>query len=343
MAAHSPRAASERPFRVSARDILWRLLNVVTAGLWVAVAAFHFVDRSFQSVVPGIALLVIGLMSIVLEFWRPDSILENCYFLWNFMGRARTTMAANFLPRLKERFLWPGGPPLTFRITNIVVAILMIVSGIVFFTWKQFEHIMLGVFELLFGAWIIVFELAESPRLAQYVQFMYTWFGRGLLYVFIGCLTLGFKAFGWVFGAIIAGVGVVYIVLAFTLKRDESYAASIDSGRPAGESIYDPNAVYGRKLDMYGSMASVQQSLAQSQCPPQPQYTTSMYVPSHYNSSHPDLDQRPEPVQHQRPESAQHPQMGPVLRPGSAQQQQSARSPGREHATVPRPLHYPIE
>ncbi|KAJ2750003.1 hypothetical protein IWQ56_007117, partial [Coemansia nantahalensis] len=64
MAAHSPRAASERPFRVSARDILWRLLNVVTAGLWVAVAAFHFVDRSFQSVVPGIALLVIGLMSI---------------------------------------------------------------------------------------------------------------------------------------------------------------------------------------------------------------------------------------------------------------------------------------
>ncbi|KAJ2804565.1 hypothetical protein H4R21_001592 [Coemansia helicoidea] len=154
-------------------------------------------------------------------------------------------MAANFLPRLKERLLRPGGPPLTFRITNIVVAILMIVSGIVFFTWKQFEHIMLGVFELLFGAWIIVFELAESPRLAQYVQFMYTWFGRGLLYVFIGCLTLGYKAFGWVFGAIIAGVGVVYIVLAFTLKRDESYAASIDSGRPAGESIYDPNAVYG--------------------------------------------------------------------------------------------------
>ncbi|KAJ1735104.1 hypothetical protein LPJ61_000734 [Coemansia biformis] len=87
MAAHGQPDARERSFKVLARDILWRLLNIVAAGLWIAVAAFHFVDRSFQAVLPGIAVLLVGVGSIVLEFWRPEVILKNCYFLWNFMGR----------------------------------------------------------------------------------------------------------------------------------------------------------------------------------------------------------------------------------------------------------------
>ncbi|KAJ2352580.1 hypothetical protein IWW50_006848 [Coemansia erecta] len=80
------------PSRISARDILWRLINIVVAALWVVAAAFHFVDGSFQSVMPGVALLVIGVASIVFEFWRPEIILENCYFLWNFMGRGLCNM-----------------------------------------------------------------------------------------------------------------------------------------------------------------------------------------------------------------------------------------------------------
>ncbi|KAI9472633.1 hypothetical protein LPJ78_003450 [Coemansia sp. RSA 989] len=77
----------EGPSRISAKDVLWRLINIVVAGLWIVTAAFHFVDGTFQSAMPGIAILVIGVASIVFEFWRPEVILENCYFLWNFMGR----------------------------------------------------------------------------------------------------------------------------------------------------------------------------------------------------------------------------------------------------------------
>ncbi|KAJ1759981.1 hypothetical protein GGF48_000799 [Coemansia sp. RSA 921] len=75
------------PSRISARDILWRLINIVVAALWIVAAAFHFVDGSFQTVMPGVAILIVGVASIVFEFWRPELILENCYFLWNFMGR----------------------------------------------------------------------------------------------------------------------------------------------------------------------------------------------------------------------------------------------------------------
>ncbi|KAJ2688944.1 hypothetical protein H4R19_006532 [Coemansia spiralis] len=244
-------------------------------------------------------------------------------------------MANNkFISKIKGRLLRPGGPPLVFRVANIVVAILMIVSGIVFFTWHQFEHIMLGVFELLFGMWIIAIEFAASTQMARYVKFMFTWFGRGLFYVFIGCLTFGYKTFGWVLGAIITGVGAVYIVLAFTMKRGENYATSPDGARLSGEPMYDPHSVYGRKLDMYGSVVSVQQSMAQPHYPQQqqPQYTTSQYVPSHYNLSHSDVGQHQEPAQQQGQEPAQQ------------QQQQSDRLPDHSHerAAAASPLNRPI-
>ncbi|KAJ1735105.1 hypothetical protein LPJ61_000735 [Coemansia biformis] len=235
-------------------------------------------------------------------------------------------MAAALLSRLNERLCRPGGPPLYFRITNLVVAVLMIVSGIVFFTWSQFERIMLGVFEVLFGLWIIAIELAETSRVGRYVQFMFTWFGRGLFYVVVGCLTLGHKTFGWVFGAIIAGVGVVFIALALTVKRRESYATNPDADRLSGHDVmYDPNSVYGRKLDMYGSAASVQQSMAQphyASQPHQPQYTTSQYRPSTYNPGQPD----PGPYQDQTPTHYQNHQQ-------AASQQQPADSSAQDPAT----------
>ncbi|KAJ2661580.1 hypothetical protein IWW48_002289 [Coemansia sp. RSA 1200] len=72
---------------LSAKDIVWRMINFVVAALWIAVAVFHFVDRTFQAVMPGVALIFIGVFSILFEFYRPAVVVENCYFLWNFMGR----------------------------------------------------------------------------------------------------------------------------------------------------------------------------------------------------------------------------------------------------------------
>ncbi|KAI9503612.1 hypothetical protein GGI25_004866 [Coemansia spiralis] len=91
------------------RDIVWRLINIVVAALWIVAAAFHFVDRTFQSVMPGVALLVIGLFSIIFEFYRPAVVVENCYFLWNFMGRGLF-------------FLLMGCLVMGYRVVNYVAA-----------------------------------------------------------------------------------------------------------------------------------------------------------------------------------------------------------------------------
>ncbi|KAJ2233603.1 hypothetical protein IWW45_004044 [Coemansia sp. RSA 485] len=73
--------------KIGARDVVWRIINFVVSALWIVAAAFHFVDKTFQSAMPGIFLLVVGAASIVCEFYRPSAILNNCYFMWNFMGR----------------------------------------------------------------------------------------------------------------------------------------------------------------------------------------------------------------------------------------------------------------
>ncbi|KAJ1660356.1 hypothetical protein GGF44_000640 [Coemansia sp. RSA 1694] len=164
-------------------------------------------------------------------------------------------MALAYFRNLSERLRRPGGPPLYFRITNIVVAILMIIAGIAFFTWSNFLRIMLGVFEIIFAVWIIMFEVAEMAWLTPYVQFMFTWRGRGIFYVFIGCLTLGYKALGWVLGSVMIGIGIAYIALSLTTKRHESY---VSSGGVAGtETMYRDSSLAhkglgGAGLSMYG-------------------------------------------------------------------------------------------
>ncbi|KAJ2906729.1 hypothetical protein GGI21_004007 [Coemansia aciculifera] len=146
-------------------------------------------------------------------------------------------MALAYFRNLNERLRRPGGPPLYFRIVNIVMAVLMVVAGIAFFTWSNFLRIMLGVFEIVFAVWIIMFELAEMAWLTPYVQFMFTWCGRGIFYVFMGCLTLGYRALGWILGSVMIGIGLAYIVLSFTTKRHENYVSS-GSGVAGTETMF---------------------------------------------------------------------------------------------------------
>ncbi|KAJ2614539.1 hypothetical protein H4S08_001656 [Coemansia sp. RSA 1365] len=215
-------------------------------------------------------------------------------------------MKFNYFRNLKERLHRPGGPPFYFRLTNLVVAILMIVSAIVFFTWSNFGRIMVGVFEIIFGIWMIMIELFDMSWFTPYVQFMFTWRGRGFFYVFMGCLTLGNKTYGWVMGAIIIAIGIVYIVLSLTVKRHESYATSVSDNalHTRTEVMYDPYSVYGRKNDIYGvsgmygsSVISVQQQdLPQPHYPtipvaPQPEYTTTQYESPSYRPGQPDHSQ----------------------------------------------------
>ncbi|KAJ2395144.1 hypothetical protein GGI23_004414 [Coemansia sp. RSA 2559] len=164
-------------------------------------------------------------------------------------------MAFTYFRDLNERLRQPGGPPFYFRIANLVVAVLMIVMAIVFFTWGEFGRIMLGIFEIVFAIWMVMFELAELAWLTPLVQFMFTWRGRGIFYVFIGCLTLGYRTVGWIFGAIIIAIGVVYIVLSFTSKRNESYVDSAAKNQGiSSDTMYYHNSANVQKAGSFAGM-----------------------------------------------------------------------------------------
>ncbi|ORX73639.1 hypothetical protein DL89DRAFT_263671, partial [Linderina pennispora] len=69
-----------------------KLVNAIDS----ASAILYFVDGYFASVMQGIFLLyveaqaqvpLLGVVSIVLEFYRLDVLISSCGFFWNFMGR----------------------------------------------------------------------------------------------------------------------------------------------------------------------------------------------------------------------------------------------------------------
>ncbi|KAJ1926248.1 hypothetical protein EC988_010315, partial [Linderina pennispora] len=67
--------------------VAWLLINIIVAALWIVAAILYFVDGYFASVMQGIFLLIVGVVSIVLEFYRLDVLISSCGFFWNFMGR----------------------------------------------------------------------------------------------------------------------------------------------------------------------------------------------------------------------------------------------------------------
>ncbi|KAJ2733794.1 hypothetical protein IW152_002786 [Coemansia sp. BCRC 34962] len=101
------------------RDIVWRIVNIVVAALWIVAAGFMFADKHFQTVMPGLFLLVVGVASIVFEFWRPVDIVDNCRFLWNFLGRG-------------VLFLLMGCAVVSFRVVAYVAAGFSWFFGIVY-------------------------------------------------------------------------------------------------------------------------------------------------------------------------------------------------------------------
>ncbi|KAJ2512313.1 hypothetical protein GGI11_004778 [Coemansia sp. RSA 2049] len=248
-------------------------------------------------------------------------------------------MAFTYFRDLNARLRRPGGPPFYFRVANLVVAVLMIVMGIVFFTWAEFGRIMLGIFEIVFAIWMIMFEMAELAWLTPLVQFMFTWRGRGLFYVFIGCLTLGYRTVGWILGAIIIAIGVGYVVLSFTSKRNESYVGAAETFPGiASDNMYYQNSVNVQKAgsiaNMYDPSGSVKYLGGDNQQQQhQPQFATQSTYMTNTQYSQP---RPPLPTQQIQPQYGADGQDATLGRFNQFEQHQPIDSTYRDH------LHSPI-
>ncbi|KAH8553753.1 COPI associated protein-domain-containing protein [Umbelopsis sp. PMI_123] len=104
---------------------------------------------------------------------------------------------------------------LVFRICNIVVACFMIIGGLWTIFAGGFPNFIQGIFCMLFGIMTAGFEFRLPAAAAQHVSFMFSFLGRGIFYIFIGCIMLNYAAVAIASGVIVTVVGVAFVVLQF--------------------------------------------------------------------------------------------------------------------------------
>ncbi|OZJ02972.1 hypothetical protein BZG36_04520 [Bifiguratus adelaidae] len=115
---------------------------------------------------------------------------------------------------------------IVFRIINIIIGCMMVVGGVFVVFGGGFPSFIRGIFVLIFGLMTILFEFRLPGKITQYASFMFSFLGRGLFYIFIGCIVLDYYTVGIAFGAIIVIVGIVYCILEFFSSRVSVVAPS---------------------------------------------------------------------------------------------------------------------
>ncbi|KXT08024.1 hypothetical protein AC579_2535 [Pseudocercospora musae] len=99
-----------------------------------------------------------------------------------------------------------------FRIVNLVVGVLMILGGIGQF-WPNInvQSVIIAVY-----VWIFGLEFQIPPQVARYASFMFSFIGRGVFYIFVGCIIMGDNWWKYLSGALITFAGIAYVVMEFT-------------------------------------------------------------------------------------------------------------------------------
>ncbi|KAI8393968.1 Golgi apparatus membrane protein TVP15 [Radiomyces spectabilis] len=143
---------------------------------------------------------------------------------------------------------------LIFRIINIVVGCLMIIGGAGTIVVGGFPNFIQGIYCILLGIMAGVFEFQVPGQVAQFASFMFSFLGRGIFYIFIGCITMNWNLLSLICGIIIAVIGVAYVVLHFvpaveppSNMRYETYEQSM--GRSVTHAV-DPASEQSQKTQL---------------------------------------------------------------------------------------------
>ncbi|KAJ3472321.1 hypothetical protein NLG97_g11090 [Lecanicillium saksenae] len=102
-----------------------------------------------------------------------------------------------------------------FRIVNLAVGTITILGGIFGVFGGGVRNIILSVYLIVFGLSIGLLEFQIPPQVSRYANFLFSFVGRGVFYVFLGCLLLGEKVLANISGAVVGIVGIAYVALEF--------------------------------------------------------------------------------------------------------------------------------
>lgn len=104
-----------------------------------------------------------------------------------------------------------------FRFANIAVGAIMVLGGIAQFFPISMGNIITGVYVILFG--LIVAGLEFLPNVPDYIyryaSFLFSFVGRGVFYIFVGCLILHGHVLQYIAASIVGILGIGYVVLEF--------------------------------------------------------------------------------------------------------------------------------
>lgn len=103
-----------------------------------------------------------------------------------------------------------------FRIVNLVIGVAMVLGGVGNFIHNpSVQNIIVGIYVVLFGLSTALLEFQIPPQVARYASFMFSFIGRGIFYVFVGCIIVGDTWYKWLPGSIVVLVGIGYAALEF--------------------------------------------------------------------------------------------------------------------------------
>ncbi|KIW11959.1 hypothetical protein PV08_09233 [Exophiala spinifera] len=105
-----------------------------------------------------------------------------------------------------------------FRLVNLAVGGIMVLGGISqFIPDIGFRNIIVGIYVIIFGLAVAGLELLPQvpPYLPKYASFLFSFLGRGIFYIFVGCIILENHVLRIIAGTLIGFVGVGYCALEF--------------------------------------------------------------------------------------------------------------------------------
>ncbi|CAO3639415.1 unnamed protein product [Cunninghamella echinulata] len=91
----------------------------------------------------------------------------------------------------------------------------MIIGGVATILLGGFPQFIRGIYCILFGIMVFLFEFRLPSVISKHVSFMFSFIGRGIFYIFIGCILLNAATLGIVSGVIIVLAGIAFVVLQF--------------------------------------------------------------------------------------------------------------------------------
>merc|ERR1719195_1619318 len=108
---------------------------------------------------------------------------------------------------------------MVFNVLDLIVGLFIVIAAFVSFS-GSFEGIIIPIYEILFGALICVMVFYIPPQLSQMIPFYMNFLGRGLTFLFLGCLVLvgsgnqGMKTATAVITLMVAFAYIIFWVLA---------------------------------------------------------------------------------------------------------------------------------